>query len=157
MFSAADLFQAARDLPFLTFLSVVCSAVLLSYLSKYALRRGNSYLLWKIKRLKACEKDLAEMISKSNCNPIMLRLAWSDAGTYDRNISDWPLCGGCNGSIRLDNELSQSVNKGLAKAIALLYPIKNRYPSISWAELGLELELGLGLGSGLGLELHVSF
>ena len=56
-------------------------------------------------------------------------------GTYDKNISTWPICGGCNGSIRQENENQQSVNKGLEKAIALLLPIKLKYSSISWADL----------------------
>ena len=57
------------------------------------------------------------------------------SGTYDRNISTWPLCGGCNGSIRMENENQQTVNKGLDKAIALLLPIKRKYGSVSWADL----------------------
>jgi L-ascorbate peroxidase len=65
----------------------------------------------------------------------MLRLAFSDAGTFDKNIREWPAMGGANGSIRFEGELSQSVNAGLSKAIALLQPVKTRNPTVSWADL----------------------
>ena len=82
-----------------------------------------------------CKEELAKFISKSNSNPLMLRLAWSDAVTYDSGIREWPYCGGVNGSIRLDSELNRAPNAGLQKAIALLTPIKTRFPNISWADL----------------------
>jgi len=65
----------------------------------------------------------------------MLRLAWSDAVTYDSTIREWPYSGGVNGSIHLDSELSRAPNAGLQKAIALLTPIKNRFQNVSWADL----------------------
>lgn len=82
-----------------------------------------------------CKDELTSFINKSNCHPIMLRLAWSDAVTYDSAIKEWPYCGGVNGSIRLDSEVSRPANAGLQKAVALLTPIKTRFPRISWADL----------------------
>jgi len=57
--------------------------------------------------------------------------------TFDCNAirKEWPYCGGVNGSIRFDNELDLSANKGLKKAFDLLNPIKRKYRSISWADL----------------------
>lgn len=75
------------------------------------------------------------MIKTSNCNPIMLRLAWSDAVTYDSAVKRWPHCGGVNGSIRSDSELHLPANAGLSKAISLLGPLKKRFPAVSWADL----------------------
>lgn len=66
---------------------------------------------------------------------LAITIIFSTVGTYDKNISAWPLCGGCNGSIRFENENQQTVNKGLGKAISLLLPFKMKYPSISWADL----------------------
>ncbi|CAE5987953.1 unnamed protein product [Arabidopsis arenosa] len=46
-----------------------------------------------------------------NCAPIMLRLAWHDAGTYDAKKKT----GGPNGSIRFKEELNRPHNKGSIK------------------------------------------
>ena len=34
--------------------------------------------------VKACRRDLRRLIDTVNCHPILLRLAWHDAGTFDR-------------------------------------------------------------------------
>lgn len=55
---------------------------------QFMLLRVQDFLDWKMRwriqskmqSLRACEKDVTNMIVLSNCNPIMLRLAWSDAG-----------------------------------------------------------------------------
>ncbi len=75
------------------------------------------------------------MMQTTNCQPIMLRLAWSDAVTYDSCEITWPKCGGVNGSIRFDILLNHSSNAGLVKAISLLSAFKRRYQSIGWADL----------------------
>jgi L-ascorbate peroxidase len=85
--------------------------------------------------LLSCWKDLSNMMEHSHCQPVLLRLAFADAANYDQSVSDWPYCGGVNGSIRFDSELEESFNAGLGKAIALLAPFKRRYPTISWADL----------------------
>ena len=62
-------------------------------------------------------------------------MAWHDSGTYDRTIKSFPSCGGANGSIRFKKELSHGANAGLKKAINFLKPFKEKYPTISWADL----------------------
>uniref|UniRef100_A0ACD5UBN5 Uncharacterized protein n=1 Tax=Avena sativa TaxID=4498 RepID=A0ACD5UBN5_AVESA len=65
----------------------------------------------------------------------MVRLGWHDSGTYDRNIKDWPERGGANGSLRFDVELKHGANAGLVNALKLVQPIKDKYPSITYADL----------------------
>eukprot|EP01039_Chlorochromonas_danica_P008143 gene8143-8984_t len=75
-------------------------------------------------------------MDRSHCQPFLLRLAFADAVTYDHTISDWPYCGGCNGSIRFDSELNEPFNAGMVNAISILLPFKRRYGKlISWADL----------------------
>jgi hypothetical protein len=108
---------------------------LIRALTAWSQREAAERLVRKVARLRACQRDLVDMITKSSCNPIMLRLAFSDAGTFDRHIREWPDRGGANGSVRFDAELAQTVNAGLSKAIALLQPVKKRNPTVSWADL----------------------
>ena len=49
-----------------------------------------------------------------NCNPLLLRLAWHDAGTYDKTVAAFGARGGANGSIRFAPEISMGANNGLA-------------------------------------------
>ena len=85
--------------------------------------------------LKKCRDDLRAFIDEANCHPILLRLAWHDAGTFDNTIGKWPQCGGANGSIRFDVEMNHGANAGLKKALTYLEPFKERYPNLSWADL----------------------
>lgn len=39
-------------------------------------------------------------------------MGWHDAGTYDKNIEEWPQKGGANGSLRFDIELKHGANAG---------------------------------------------
>ncbi|KAG6478162.1 hypothetical protein ZIOFF_061594 [Zingiber officinale] len=64
-----------------------------------------------------------------------VRLGWHDAGTYDKNIEEWPQCGGANGSLRFEIELKHSANAGLVNALKLLQPIKEKYLGITFADL----------------------
>jgi L-ascorbate peroxidase len=105
------------------------------FLLKYTWKRVVNNLASRREKYKACKIDLAKMIDEKNAHPILLRLAWSDAGTFDHTVKSWPARGGCNGSIRFDSELEKPVNRGLNKAIALLEDIKVKYPSVSWADL----------------------
>ena len=41
-----------------------------------------------------------------------VRLGWHDAGTYNKNIEEWPLRGGANGSLRFEIELKHAANAG---------------------------------------------
>jgi hypothetical protein len=116
-----------------TFAVLVVVTIIILYGSYVMLKPSRERLLRK--ELSGCYKDLEKMIKASNCQPIMLRLAWSDAVTYDSSLRHWPNCGGVNGSIRSDLELNINTNAGLSKAISLLNPISKRYRSVSWADL----------------------
>jgi L-ascorbate peroxidase len=85
--------------------------------------------------LESCRKELLNFIEKSNCGPILLRLAWTEAVSYDAAIAQWPLCGGVNGSVRFDSRLNEEANAGLSKAISLLTPIHRKHQTVSWADL----------------------
>jgi len=85
--------------------------------------------------LKACKELVYSMMKESNCAPIMVRLAWHDSGTYNSYVKSWPECGGANGSIRFDPEINHGANAGLQGALHRLKPIKEQFPSISWADL----------------------
>ncbi|KAJ3109536.1 heme peroxidase [Phlyctochytrium planicorne] len=64
--------------------------------------------------------------------PVLVRLAWHAAGTYDINTKT----GGSNGStMRFDPEASHGANAGLKIARDLLEPIKKKFPEISYADL----------------------
>lgn len=89
----------------------------------------------KIKAYRNCKKDLMEFINKKNCNPILVRLAWHDSGTFDKNGGSFPECGGANGSIRFPNELNHGANAGLSKAVNYLRTFKSKYPEVTWADL----------------------
>lgn len=65
-----------------------------------------------MEQLKGAKQALWDLVDKTNANPIMVRLAWHDAGTYDVNIKDWPKCGGAIGSIRFDPEINHGANAG---------------------------------------------
>lgn len=84
---------------------------------------------------------LKDRIHAKSCGPILLRMAWHDAGTFDKNDGrPWPEPGGAIGSLRSDEEIHAAPNAGLKKGINVyLMPIKNQCPEISWADL---LQLG---------------
>jgi hypothetical protein len=65
------------------------------------------------KSIEKARRSLRAFIAEKNCAPIMLRLAWHDAGTYDVNTRT----GGPNGSIRAEREYSHGANAGLKIAI----------------------------------------
>ncbi|GAB4853178.1 L-ascorbate peroxidase 3 [Ancistrocladus abbreviatus] len=50
-----------------------------------------------LREIDKARRDLRALISSGNCAPIMLRLAWHDAGTFDGKTKT----GGPNGSIRM--------------------------------------------------------
>uniref|UniRef100_A0A7S3VJC5 L-ascorbate peroxidase n=1 Tax=Dunaliella tertiolecta TaxID=3047 RepID=A0A7S3VJC5_DUNTE len=79
--------------------------------------------------------ELKSYIQSKHCNPIVVRLAWHDAGTYNSAIKEFPQRGGANGAIRFKPELSHGHNAGLKVALDLLEPIKAKYPDVSYADL----------------------
>jgi hypothetical protein len=89
----------------------------------------------KLKQLIDCREEVREMIKESNCNPLMLRMAWAEASSYDRTIHEWPRCGGVNGSLQYEFEYDHPNNKGLSKAYVMLLAIKRHYKAVSWADI----------------------
>lgn len=84
-------------------------------------------------QLKSAREDIKELLNTKFCHPILVRfssypnftffwkryvcisqvrLGWHDAGTYNKNIKDWPQRGGANGSLRFEIELKHAANAG---------------------------------------------
>ncbi|GMH00709.1 hypothetical protein Nepgr_002548 [Nepenthes gracilis] len=86
-------------------------------------------------QLKSAKEDIKELLRTTFCHPIMIRLGWHDAGTFDKNKTEWPRRGGANGSLRFDIELKHGANAGLVNALKLLQPIKDKYFGVTYADL----------------------
>ncbi|KAG1331141.1 putative L-ascorbate peroxidase T, chloroplastic [Cocos nucifera] len=86
-------------------------------------------------QLKSAREDIRELLKTTFCHPILVRLGWHDAGTYDKNIAEWPQRGGANGSLRFEIELKHAANAGLINALKLLQPIKDKYSGLTYADL----------------------
>ncbi|KAI4968451.1 hypothetical protein ZWY2020_045781 [Hordeum vulgare] len=84
-----------------------------------------------VAEIERARRDLRALIASKSCAPIMLRLAWHDAGTYDKDTNT----GGPDGSIRFPEELGHAANAGLKIAVDLLDPIKQKHPKITHADL----------------------
>mmetsp|Transcript_1024 Transcript_1024/g.2442 ORF Transcript_1024/g.2442 Transcript_1024/m.2442 type:complete len:235 (+) Transcript_1024:130-834(+) len=95
---------------------------------------GNTKEIYQ-RDLLQCKEELRRFTEENLCGPILLRLAWHDAGTYDKRVSEWPQCGGANGSIALSDEIKHEANAGLAKGVFYLKRFREKYPNISWADL----------------------
>nr|ACN25039.1 ascorbate peroxidase [Doritis pulcherrima x Phalaenopsis hybrid cultivar] len=83
-----------------------------------------------LKAVDKCRKKLRGFIAEKNCAPLMLRLAWHSAGTYDVKTRT----GGPFGTIRQPDELAHGANNGLSIAVGLLEPIKEQFPILSYAD-----------------------
>ncbi|KAG2254941.1 hypothetical protein Bca4012_102163 [Brassica carinata] len=86
-------------------------------------------------QLKSAKEDIKVLLRTKFCHPILVRLGWHDAGTYNKNIEEWPQRGGANGSLRFEPELKHAANAGLVNALKLIEPIKEKYSNISFADL----------------------
>ncbi|CAN8246878.1 unnamed protein product [Cochlearia groenlandica] len=86
-------------------------------------------------QLKSAREDIKELLNTKFCHPILVRLGWHDAGTYNKNISEWPQRGGANGSLRFDIELKHAANAGLVNALELIKHIKEKYSGVTYADL----------------------
>ncbi|CAF2204917.1 L-ascorbate peroxidase T, chloroplastic-like isoform X1 [Brassica napus] len=86
-------------------------------------------------QLKSAKEDIKVLLRTKFCHPILVRLGWHDAGTYNKNIEEWPQRGGANGSLRFEPELKHAANAGLVNALKLIEPIKEKYSNISYADL----------------------
>ncbi|XP_020111716.1 probable L-ascorbate peroxidase 6, chloroplastic isoform X1 [Ananas comosus] len=86
-------------------------------------------------QLRSAREDIKELLNTTFCHPILVRLGWHDAGTYDKNIEEWPQRGGANGSLRFEVELKHAANAGLVNALKLIQPIKDKYSGVTYADL----------------------
>ncbi|XP_030455069.2 probable L-ascorbate peroxidase 6, chloroplastic/mitochondrial isoform X1 [Syzygium oleosum] len=86
-------------------------------------------------QLKGAREEIKELLKTKFCHPILVRLGWHDSGTYNKNIEEWPKRGGANGSLQFEMELKHAANAGLVNALKLLEPIKEKYPSLTYADL----------------------
>ncbi|ESQ53617.1 hypothetical protein EUTSA_v10025911mg [Eutrema salsugineum] len=84
-----------------------------------------------LKQINKARRELRSLIANRNCAPIMLRLAWHDAGTYDAQSKT----GGPNGSIRNEEEFNHGANSGLKIALDLCESVKAKHPKITYADL----------------------
>jgi L-ascorbate peroxidase len=101
-----------------------------------------------VSQLKGAKAAIASLIAEKDCNPIMVRLAWHDSGTYDQNNANagaWPSGNGAVGTIRFDKEITAGPNAGLDKALGYLKPVKAVFPLVSWADL-------IQMGSAVAIE-----
>ncbi|OIT38963.1 synaptotagmin-1 [Nicotiana attenuata] len=118
----------------LTAKSVPPFLVLLNILSSFTFPPSMAKPIVDTEYLKEIEKarrDLRALISSKNCAPIMLRLAWHDAGTYDAKSKT----GGPNGSIRNEEEFSHGANNGLKIALDFCEAVKSKHQKITYADL----------------------
>ncbi|EPS68866.1 hypothetical protein M569_05901 [Genlisea aurea] len=83
-----------------------------------------------LKAVEKAKRKLRGLIAEKNCAPIILRLAWHSAGTFDHHTGT----GGPFGTIRFKSELSHGANAGLDIAVRLLEPIKEQFPIITFAD-----------------------
>ncbi|KAF5749038.1 L-ascorbate peroxidase S chloroplastic/mitochondrial-like isoform 2 [Tripterygium wilfordii] len=88
-----------------------------------------------LEQLKSAKDDIKEILKTQFCHPILVRLGWHDAGTYNKNIEEWPQRGGANGSLRFEVELKHGANAGLVNALKVIQPIKDKYSDVTYADL----------------------
>nr|ACI15209.1 peroxisomal ascorbate peroxidase [Salicornia brachiata] len=84
-----------------------------------------------LKEIDKARRDLRALITNRHCAPIMVRLAWHDAGTYCAKTNT----GGPNGSIRNEEECAHGANNGLKKAVNWCEEVKSKHPKITYADL----------------------
>nr|POE47320.1 putative heme-binding peroxidase [Quercus suber] len=85
----------------------------------------------------AVSKDIAALLHQpeyddGSAGPVLVRLAWHSAGTYDVRTDT----GGSNGAgMRYEAEGGDPANAGLQHARVFLEPVKEKYPWITYADL----------------------
>ncbi|KAH0913497.1 hypothetical protein HID58_036818 [Brassica napus] len=82
------------------------------------------------KAIEKCKRKLRGLIAEKNCAPIMVRLAWHSAGTFDCASRT----GGPFGTMRFDAEQGHGANSGIHIALRLLEPIREQFSTISFAD-----------------------
>ncbi|KAL9264526.1 L-ascorbate peroxidase, cytosolic-like protein [Drosera capensis] len=93
------------------------------------------------------KRKLRALIAEKNIAPIVLRLAWHSAGTYDVKSKT----GGPFGTIKHPDELAHGANNGLDIAVRLLEPIKEQFPILSYADFYqvVEIEIEIDVLAGV--------
>merc|ERR1711935_773794 len=70
--------------------------------------------------------------NKVNACPMIIRLAWHSAGTFDQSNNS----GGSTGAgMRFEPESTDDANAGLGIVRDMLLPIKQRHPELSYSDL----------------------
>nr|KJB55998.1 hypothetical protein B456_009G104500 [Gossypium raimondii] len=82
------------------------------------------------KSVEKAKRKLRGLIAEKNCAPLMLRLAWHSAGTFDVKTKT----GGPFGTMKHPAELAHAANNGLDIAVRLLEPIKEQFPNLTYAD-----------------------
>uniref|UniRef100_A0A2N9IP45 L-ascorbate peroxidase n=2 Tax=Fagus sylvatica TaxID=28930 RepID=A0A2N9IP45_FAGSY len=82
------------------------------------------------KAIEKAKRKLRGFIAEKHCAPLMLRIAWHSAGTFDQKSKT----GGPFGTMKHASELAHEANNGLDIAVRLLEPIKEQFPTISYAD-----------------------
>ena len=83
-----------------------------------------------MKAVDKAKRKLRGFIAEKNCAPLMLRLAWHSAGTYDQKTKT----GGPFGTMKHKAELAHGANNGLDIAVRMLEPIKEEFPILSYGD-----------------------
>ncbi|KAK8446191.1 hypothetical protein SEVIR_9G448300v4 [Setaria viridis] len=76
-------------------------------------------------------RKLRALIAEKSCAPLMLRLAWHSAGTFDVSTKT----GGPFGTMKNPAEQAHGANAGLDIAVRMLEPVKEEFPILSYADL----------------------
>ncbi|XVE90173.1 hypothetical protein DITRI_Ditri20bG0056900 [Diplodiscus trichospermus] len=82
------------------------------------------------KAVEKAKRKLRGLIAENNCAPLMLRLAWHSAGTFDVKTKT----GGPFGTLKHPEELAHAANNSLDITVRLLEPIKEQFPILSYAD-----------------------
>ncbi|KAK9127242.1 hypothetical protein Syun_016039 [Stephania yunnanensis] len=82
------------------------------------------------KAVEKARRKIRALVSEKQCAPLMLRLAWHSAGTFDVKTKS----GGPFGTMRHASEQAHGANRGLEIAVRLLEPIKEQVPILSYAD-----------------------
>ncbi|XP_058199674.1 L-ascorbate peroxidase, cytosolic-like [Rhododendron vialii] len=82
------------------------------------------------KALEKAKRKLRGFIAEKSCAPLMLRIAWHSAGTYDVKTKT----GGPFGTMRHVAEQGHAANNGLDIAVRLLEPLKQQFPILSYGD-----------------------
>ncbi|CAI5961322.1 unnamed protein product [Closterium sp. NIES-64] len=77
-----------------------------------SVRPGHVFASADVAQLRGAREAIKDIITSKSCNPILIRLGWHDAGTFDKSVGEWPKQGGANGSIRFRPEIDHGANKG---------------------------------------------